>query len=316
MPPILSVIICTHNPDADRFARVLRALAMQSLPAENWELIVVDNLSDSPVSQRTNYPEGLPEPRIVPESELGLTPARLAGIGAAGGNVLVFVDDDNVLAADYLERARELMDEEPNVGAAGGIIEAEYEVDPEPWAVPYLDLLGIRDFGERPIRALVYNRVGPWEPIGAGMVVRAVVARHYAAVARDPLRRALDRQGGKLGSCGDTDMARCAPDLGFYLAYAPQLRVTHLIPEFRVRYGYFVRLCRSLKRSGILLDRIRTGMPPAIRRKGRWARMVFEGVRQLPSLARPRDWVLRMAQKFGELEARCAYVPTVNAKSE
>ncbi len=301
----LSVIICTHNPHSGRFQRVLNALAAQTLARNLWELLIVDNLSKPPVKDRLTLPDGLPAPKIVSEPELGLTPARLAGIAAAVSPVLVFVDDDNVLSADYLEEALKLMDDEQTVGAAGGIVEPEYEVQPAMWAAPYLNLLGIRNFGERPIRALVYNQVGPWEPIGAGMVIRKEVADHYRTIATDPLRLSLDRRGSGLGSCGDTDMARCAPELGYYMAYQPQLKMTHLIPSFRLKYGYFFRLCRSLKRSGILLDRIRTGRPSQLAPPTfAWIRMPLDAVRQFtPS---PLLWSLRIAAIIGELEARSA----------
>ncbi len=157
------------------------------------------------------------------------------------------------------------MEAEPFVGAAGGILEGEYEVTPPKWIGPYLNLLGIRDFGPRPIRALIYNQVGPWEPIGAGMVIRRNVALHYTHLASDPLRRQLDRRGAGLASCGDTDMARCGPELGYYLAYEPSLRLVHLIPAFRLRFGYMLRLVYGIKRSGILLDRLRSGQPAPIR---------------------------------------------------
>jgi len=195
------------------------------------------------------------------------------------------------------------MEHEPQVGAAGGIIEAEYEIPPPTWAKPYLNLLGIRNFGDRPIRALIYNQVGPWEPIGAGMVIRKDVAEHYRQIAKDPLRRSLDRQGANLGSCGDTDMARCAPELGYYLAYEPKLKMTHLIPAFRLKFTYLLQLCRSLKRSGILLDRIRTGQPPLLQSTlSFYPRLIIDSVRQFtPNL---RMWTLRIWTMIGELEAR------------
>ncbi len=299
----LSVIICTHNPNEERLRRTLGALTSQTLPREKWELITVDNCSAPSVGERIDFPPGLPATRILVEPELGLTPARLAGIKAAKSPVLVFVDDDNVLAADYLDEALKLMVSEPQVGAAGGIIQPEYESLPKAWAEPYLDLLGIRDFGPLPMRALVYNQVGPWEPIGAGMVIRKEVAEYYCTIAKDPLRRGLDRQGNNLGSCGDTDMARCAPELGYYLAYQPQLKMTHLIPAFRLKFGYLLRLCRSLKRSGILLDRLRTGQPSQLSvAAAAWLRLPLEAIRQFtPS---PRLWLLRISTVVGEIEAR------------
>jgi hypothetical protein len=50
--PPLSVVLCTWNPRGDIVARVLAALAEQTLPADAWELIVVDNASNPPVDAR------------------------------------------------------------------------------------------------------------------------------------------------------------------------------------------------------------------------------------------------------------------------
>jgi glycosyltransferase involved in cell wall biosynthesis len=298
----VSVIMCTHNPHPHRLTRALDALERQALPRDQWEFIVVDNRSDTPVSAAI-LPRGLDGAKIVCEPELGLTPARLAGVASASADLLVFVDDDNVLARDYLENALALFDAEPTTGAAGGVIEAEFESEPPAWARPYLGLLGIRDFGDRPMRALVYGMVGPWEPIGAGLVIRKRIAEHYAWIARDPLRRSLDRRGTSLGSCGDTDLVRCAPEMGYFMAYAPQLRLTHLIPASRLRLRYLVRLSRALKRTGILLDRVRAAESPAsIPGWKAWLRVVPESIRQFtPSW---RHWLLRMAAVVGEIEAR------------
>lgn len=299
----VSVLLCSHNPDPARLARCLSGLAAQELPNHLWELLVVDNASSPPLScDRLPHVDRL-RLQLIRESQLGLTPARLAGIEAARGDVLVFVDDDNVLAPDYLGNALALMDADPRIGAAGGILEGEFEAPPPAWMSSYLNLLGIRDFGPRPINALIYGQVGPWEPIGAGMVIRRVVAQHYVSIAGDPLRRSLDRRGRGLASCGDTDMARCAPDLGYALAYDPTLRLVHLMPAFRVRYGYMLRLVHGIKRSGILLDRIRTGQPPALR--GPLQAMLRFGLEALRQFTpRPRLWLLRLSALIGEIQAR------------
>ena len=95
----VSVIICTHNPRPDAFRRVLDSLAAQTLPKAQWELLLVDNASDDrleprwPLSWHSNA-------RHVREDQLGLTAARLRGIRESRGDVLIYVDDDNVLAAD------------------------------------------------------------------------------------------------------------------------------------------------------------------------------------------------------------------------
>ena len=44
----LSVIICTFNPRVDYLERALAALRAQTVPANRWELIAVDNNSSAP----------------------------------------------------------------------------------------------------------------------------------------------------------------------------------------------------------------------------------------------------------------------------
>ena len=49
MTPVISVVIPTHNPRMDYLRRVLEALRGQTLPREQWEIIVVDNGSRVPL---------------------------------------------------------------------------------------------------------------------------------------------------------------------------------------------------------------------------------------------------------------------------
>lgn len=56
----------------------------------------------------------------VREEELGLSVARRRGIREARGEIVVFVDDDNVLAPDYLDHARSIM-QDASIGALGGV---------------------------------------------------------------------------------------------------------------------------------------------------------------------------------------------------
>src|SRR6476646_7750846 len=113
---MLSVIICTHNPRSDYFARCLEGLRTQSLPRNAWELILVDNRSDEPLANGVDV-SWHPAARIVREETLGLTPARLRGIREAAGDLLVFVDDDNILDPNYLDQAVRIAEERSFLGS-------------------------------------------------------------------------------------------------------------------------------------------------------------------------------------------------------
>src|SRR5262245_36682556 len=120
-----SVIISTHNPRPAYLGRVLDALRAQTLAKEQWELIVVDNVCTEPLDSRVDL-SWHPAARILREDELGLTPARLRGIAESAGAILIFVDDDNVLATDYLEQSLKIGADFPFLGAWGGSIDLEF----------------------------------------------------------------------------------------------------------------------------------------------------------------------------------------------
>ena len=139
-----SVILCTHNPRPDYLRRVLDALDAQTLPKENWELLLIDNASKARLADSWGL-SWHPRARHIREDELGLTPARLRAIRESCGDLLVFVDDDNVLAPNYLQTARTLFAEHPYLGVIGaGILEPEFEVQPPPEIVPHLAHLALR----------------------------------------------------------------------------------------------------------------------------------------------------------------------------
>jgi len=160
----VSVVIATHNPRADYLRRTLEALRGQTMPREQWELVVVDNSSRVPLRAAGLKDKGTkgqkdgencidlswhPEARIVREERLGLTFARLRGFAEAKGELIVMVDDDNLLAPDYLETAVRIAEERPMLGAFGGKCLAEFEVEPPEWLKGKPKGLGLRDRGDR-----------------------------------------------------------------------------------------------------------------------------------------------------------------------
>ena len=81
MQTSVSVILCTHNPRPDYLDRVLASLRGQTLPAEQWEFLLVDNASKQPLAETWDiswHSCG----RHVREEELGLTGARHAPLAS------------------------------------------------------------------------------------------------------------------------------------------------------------------------------------------------------------------------------------------
>src|SRR6266436_1643779 len=115
----LSVVTCSHNPRPDYLQQVLQALRSQTLAREAWEYLLIDNASKEPLDLRVDL-SWHPNAKHLREENLGLTYARLRGIGEASGGILVFVDDDNVLDADFLEQVLNIAEAWPKIGAWSG----------------------------------------------------------------------------------------------------------------------------------------------------------------------------------------------------
>lgn len=239
----VTVIICTRNPRPVVFERVFGRLAEQTLPADRRETIVVDNGSKPPVAFAAT--QGLGDVRTVTEPVTGLTAARLRGIAEARGELLVFVDDDNLLAPDYLEQAVGIAEGFPQIGAFGGRISPEFEADEPDWLRPFRSHLALADF----VRDEWSNLAGDGAviPCGAGLCVRRPLAERWAAgVAADPRRLGLGRSGTRMLSCEDTDLVLSCTDAGWGTGRFRSLHLTHVIPAGRLAFNYQKRLAADI----------------------------------------------------------------------
>ena len=254
----ISVVICTFNPREKYLARVLQALQDQTLPLDQWELLIVDNASKIPVADGLDlswHPHG----KIIREEKLGKMHAWFKGMSEAKGDVLVFVDDDCVLDLNYLEQALAIGAEWPFIGAWGGGISPEFETPPPAWCLDQPWRLTIVEVKEDIWSNL---REGfATVPSGAGMCVRKEVALRYLEWCRiHEMSNALDRVGNAITGYGDMNLAHCAIDMGLGTGQSPRLHLTHLIPSSRLTLDYFIRHAEGDAASLMMFRAIR-GLP-------------------------------------------------------
>jgi glycosyltransferase involved in cell wall biosynthesis len=255
----LSVIICTHNPRPQYLRRVLEALRFQTLPKSEWELLLIDNLSSTPLRAQWDiswHPNG----RHCLESELGLSAARQRGIRESSGTVLVFVDDDNVLNANYLSTALSIGKEWPILGTWGsGATTPEFERQPPETVKALLPYLALRDadvprWGNVSVRELT-----PW---GAGLCVRREIAEAYCDMEEQSKIKITGRKGELLLSCEDMEISYVARRRGFGTGVFPELKLVHLIPKERLSTDYLLNLCQASQTSCLLLTYKWSGSVP------------------------------------------------------
>jgi glycosyltransferase involved in cell wall biosynthesis len=254
----ISVVICSHNPRRAYFLRVLDALQQQTFPMAKWELLLIDNASNEPLNTLYDL-NWHPHYRYVREDKLGTMYARLRGIRESQGDLIIFVDDDNVLAFDYLSHAQDIAEQYPVLGAWGGQNLGEFEREPEAWTRPHWHHLALSEFEED-----LWSNLDHYKtlPVGAGMCFRRAVGQKYVElVTTDPRRFGLGARGTLKLSCEDFDIALSALDIGLGNGKFSRLKLIHLIPAARLQEHYLLNLVTGNVYSRIMLNAIR-GVEP------------------------------------------------------
>lgn len=254
----ISVIVCTYN-GAGRIRSTLDALAkcQADFPVE---IILVDNNSTddtAAVAQKAWERAGNTRFafRVVHEAELGLAFARSAGVRTARGDLIVFCDDDNWLAPDYLIQAVMIM-QDSTIGALGGAGEPVFEdgIKPPPHFYNFATWLACgAQFGapENVAKELVdLTKTCHAALFGAGLVVRR--ANMIALLDLPDFPIVSDRKGTALFSGGDYEICHLIALSGKRLVYSAKLRFRHLIPDSRLDPLYLQKLSSNIGHGRII----------------------------------------------------------------
>ena len=248
----VSVVLCCHN-SVQRLPSTLRHLAAVNVPPGlDWEVVVVDNAStDDTAACAPNLwaQAGAPAPlQVVPEPRQGLNYARWAGIRAAQGDIVSFVDDDNWVDARWLAVLAEVFSAQPGVGAVGAWAEPVSEGAIPPWfeRVQHLYACGPQGMAAGPVpatRGYLY---------GAGLSIRREALAALDAAGFAP--RLVGRSGTSLAGGEDSELCRALLGAGWVLWYEPRLRLQHFMPPGRLSLDYARRLSFEMGRAAVRLE--------------------------------------------------------------
>ena len=112
-PLKVSVIIPAYNEEVT-IARCLRSLVDQSLPRDQFEIILVDN---NCTDHTIKIAETFGPIRVIPETTPGVGAARATGWAAAQGEIIVSTDADIQLPKHWLRKIVGYFDNHPDVVA-------------------------------------------------------------------------------------------------------------------------------------------------------------------------------------------------------
>jgi glycosyltransferase involved in cell wall biosynthesis len=257
----LSVIICSYNPNPRVLEQCLQHLAVAIEAEQPFEVLLIDNNSNPSLESLEvvkSFQAKYLFTRVILETNQGLTPARLRGMRESKGSVLIFIDDDNFIKSDFLEKVKKVANDYPFIGSFSGQVKLVSEVTPDEWTKKYWGMLVHRQFEGNHWSNLYFNN--DTMPCGAGLCVRREVAAHYLKLFDEGKRTLqLDRSKGSLMSGGDNDLAMCAIDVSMGMGIFEAIKVDHFIPASRFTLDYLSRLAYGIYYSYVVLKYLRTG---------------------------------------------------------
>lgn len=128
----ITVVVATRNR-APLLHDCIQSLIQQDFPADHYEIIVVDDGStdETPnVLPTLKSEQDRPVMRYLRPDGRGLTKARNAGLRAAVGDPIVFVDDDVIAPKSWLRAVAEGCLRHPEAGCFGGPVRLRLEGEP------------------------------------------------------------------------------------------------------------------------------------------------------------------------------------------
>ena len=251
-----TIAICTFN-GARRIPKVLDHLCIQKQKHNiNWEVLIIDNNSqDHTVAIAAQYQQHWAQPyplRYCFEPRQGLAYARRLAVKEARGEWIGFLDDDNWPSSDWLEVASDFIHTSSRIGAFGGKILADYEIDPPSRFQEIACFLGIIDRGDHPFR---YDLLDRWLfPAGAGIIIRREA---WINCVPENFMLTGVSSTSMLAKGEDIETLSYIRQGGWEVWHVPTLVIYHHISKNRLSKDYLIKLFQGVGLSRYITRKIR-----------------------------------------------------------
>jgi glycosyltransferase involved in cell wall biosynthesis len=240
----ITVIICVYRGDWG-LEKALHAISHQTMAHQDYEVLVVDNNPEGVKSaslidrlrseEFDDFPGHL---RLLYCPIPGLSYARNAGIAEAGGELVLFLDDDAIARDDLLDNYWSAFSDHPEAGVIGGHIVLEL---PAELSIPW------KHGWERYWSQFVTNHPGYttvedwWDfPWGANWCAKRQALLQVGGFRGKYGRRGNDYYGGE-----EIVAANQIQSLGYSVGVLPQAEVLHRVNPDRFTLEHLKRTIRA-----------------------------------------------------------------------
>lgn len=230
----VTVVFATHN-GGWKLRRMLEALAASTLDRRFWKIVAVDNNSTDDSAAILREFQSLLPLQILSETRPGKGHALNTAFRHIEGDLAVITDDDVIPKPDWLEQYLKLAEENPDYDMFSGLIEPEWEKQPESWILDWVDLA--------PIYALNGNMApGPISArhiFGPNSAFRTRILP--ATYTVDALDVGPDAKRRQYAMGGDTAFAMNLEKLGHKALHSRAPAVKHIIPKAYVDRDWILK---------------------------------------------------------------------------
>ena len=242
----ISIVICCYNSEF-RVPKVLTYIQNQKFKSQlDWEVLVVDNASTDRTGVVAKQCWTMPgvELRVVNEPNPGISHARRRGFEEAHFEIISFVDDDNWVEEEWIQKVYDTMYSDMEIGILGGFGTAAFEETPPAWFSSYEESYAVgpqgASSGER--TTSLY---------GAGLNIRKST---WDNLQENGFKFQLTGRKGNLISSGeDSELCLAVIFSGQKLFYRSDLTFYHFMPPGRLTWEYLMKLTGSFGRADAIL---------------------------------------------------------------
>jgi glycosyltransferase involved in cell wall biosynthesis len=238
----ITVAIRVYN-GATRLPAMLDRLRSQiQLESVSWEVLIVDNNStDNTADVVRDYQSSWISQcqlRYVFEPQQGAAIARRRAIHEASGQIIAFLDDDNLPTPNWVVAAHTFAQMHPKAGAYGSRILPDYEVEPPQnfqRISHYLPTMERKN-------AFRYDSYKRGLPVGAGLVIRKQVWLDHVTdqIVQGPVGKGFFLKGE------ETEALSYIKQSSWEIWYNPEMTIVHKIPKWRLERDYLVNFFRVI----------------------------------------------------------------------